>query len=347
MTPTAPGREDRVMAWVEGWVERRSDLILRRDKAGNTLIRIRGRRRGDPVIAVAHTDHPGFVVTGAEGRQLKVEFRGGVRPEYFPDARLEFFDGDDERYKATLVSYDPDEKKGEAQLDRMSQLEPGDIGRWMLRTRKGGDGLYHLGHACDDLAGATASLAALDRARSDPARSNFGVLLTRAEEVGMIGAIAACELGTIPAGARILSIECSRSFPDSPLGAGPIVRVGDAISVFDNELTNKLASAVAADGLDHQRKLMTGGGCEATAFTAYGHRATGLCLALGNYHNMGHLTEVEAGKGVAAPMPETISLDDFHGLVRLLGLSVAAFNHDWDVSESLAALYEREKGILA
>src|SRR5690606_8534498 len=79
--------------------------------------------------------------------------------------------------------------------------------------------------ACDDLAGVAAALGALDRARNEPALRHFAVLLTRAEELGFVGAIGAARDGTLPAGARILSIECSRSFADSPLGAGPIVRV--------------------------------------------------------------------------------------------------------------------------
>jgi hypothetical protein len=36
----------------------------------------------------------------------------------------------------------------------------------------------------------------------------------------------------------------------------------------------------------YQRKLMDGGACESTAFCAYGYEAAGVCLALGNYHNM-------------------------------------------------------------
>ncbi len=54
--------------------------------------------------------------------------------------------------------------------------------------------------ACDDLAGVAAALAALDRARHDPALAHFGVMLTRAEEVGLIGAIHAAKQATIPAG---------------------------------------------------------------------------------------------------------------------------------------------------
>ena len=67
---------------------------------------------------------------------------------------------------------------------------------------------------------------------------------------------------------------------------------------------------------------MAGGSCEATAFSAYGYESTCLCLALGNYHNMGDLSAVEAGKSPAKVAPEVISIDDYRGLVKLLVRSV-------------------------
>ena len=42
----------------------------------------------------------------------------------------------------------------------------------------------------------------------------------------------------------MLSIECSRQSADAPVGGGPIVRVGDASSVFSSELTNRVAETV-------------------------------------------------------------------------------------------------------
>lgn len=323
--PTAPGREHRVLEWVTTWAGRRSDLTARRDDSGNILLTQNGRKRSAPVVAVAHTDHPGFVVGEVDGRQVSVEFRGGVRREYFDAARLEIFDSDDVAWRASLTEFDHDASAGVAVLDRSAPVSPGDIGRWFFGSKRGGVGeRFALAPACDDLAGAAAALSALDRARDDPALRHFGVLLTRAEEVGFVGAIGACRDQTLPIESRVLSIECSRSFADSPIGGGPVVRVGDASSVFDHELTNLIAEAAVAAGLPHQRKLMAGGSCEATAFLAYGNRATGLCLPLGNYHNMGHLDEVEAGRGMATPLPEVVSLDDFHGLIDLLLLATTA-----------------------
>jgi endoglucanase len=129
----------------------------------------------------------------------------------------------------------------------------------------------------------------------------------------------------VPAGARLLCLENSRSFPhDSPIGAGPIVRVGDRLSVFTPELTNRVGDIAAAHAKAHaetfrfQRKLMPGGACEATAFASFGLASTCVCLPLGNYHNMQDIDGVAAGKSKARVGREFIACDDFHWLVELL-----------------------------
>jgi putative aminopeptidase FrvX len=335
--PTTSGREHRVVEWANSWVERREDLKVTADAAGNLLITVKGRKsKTAPVIAAAHMDHPGFVVESVRGRDVTARFRGSVMAEYFDDAAVEFFDARDGRHPGKVVSYDAASKQAVVQLQSpTSVLGLGAIGRWRFAPPKLGvkRGLLHA-PACDDLAGVAAALTALDQARKKPELRHFGVLLTRAEEEGMLGAIAAARDGTCPDDARLLSIEMSRSFADSPIGGGPIVRVGDHSSVFDSELTNRVAAVAKDAKLVHQRKLMDGGSCEATAFGAYGLSATGLCLALGNYHNMADIDGVKAGTAKAVLAPEVISLEDFDGLVGLM--LVAAKGID-EVSSNLRA----------
>ena len=91
------------------------------------------------------------------------------------------------------------------------------------------------------------------------------LLLTVAEEVGFQGTIHAARNGWVPKDAVLLCLENSRSFPhDSPIGAGAILRVGDRISVFTPEITNRLTEVFwFVTKLDAsfrwQRKLMPGG----------------------------------------------------------------------------------------
>ena len=175
---------------------------------------------------------------------------------------------------AQLEEFDPATNRGWLAGENLAAV-PGDIVRWKFPAQSLGiEGDNLRARACDDLAGAAAALCALDRLAADGV-GHFSVLLTRAEEVGFVGAIAACELKTLPVGARVLSIECSRQSADAPIGGGPIVRVGDASSVFSSELTNQVVEAVRSADVRHQRKLMAGGSCEATAFVAFGFQATG------------------------------------------------------------------------
>ena len=93
----------------------------------------------------------------------------------------------------------------------------------------------------------------------------------------------AIRLETLPQSACILSLECSKAFANAPQGAGVIVRVGDASSIFDTGMTHALTLSARARALrdpsfKFQRKLMDGGTCEATPFCAHGYRASGLAL---------------------------------------------------------------------
>jgi len=245
----------------------------------------------------------------------------------------------------------------EVEGNAAARLNMGDIATWAFPPAEiDSQGIVHT-HACDDLAAAAAALCAFDELTrisspagaanptSTPRRDdslNVHLLFTRAEEIGFIGAIAACKLGTMPKGSRVVALENSRSFPDSPIGGGPIVRVGDRLSIFTPWLTNACAkraeqlagapaqptaaqtNAQVVTNLKWQRKLMAGGACEASVFCAYGYDATCLCLPLGNYHNMAHLAELQAGTYDAATLGppraarEFIAAADYLGLIELL-----------------------------
>jgi endoglucanase len=95
---------------------------------------------------------------------------------------------------------------------------------------------------------------------------------------------------------------------------------------------------------------MDGGTCNSTAFVAFGYDASGLCLPLGNYHNMtipgevGYGCGTTAGPGIAT---ETIDLDDFAGLVRILVSCARRFNRYvpgfGEVRDRLTRLYDTEQ----
>ncbi len=346
--PTAAGVEWRVVDWIKTWAAQRDDLRLTTDDHGNVYITRHDVEPGEhappPLYITAHLDHPAFVVTGAfdDGARLELEFRGGVLDPYFSRAPIVAYSREDEPVRAMLTSAGPADpfractaKVAAADCGAASRLKAGDVARWdlpepeILRDEKHGEIVRT--HACDDLAALVAALAAMDRLRHAPEARHVGLMLTRAEEVGFIGAIAACRSGAVDRRARLVLLENSRSFDDSPIGGGPIVRVGDRISTFSPTLTaafaklaENLKKQADEQGLTFawQRKLMPGGACEATAYQAYGYEAACLCLPLGNYHNMAELQRVQDGEPEAVEharcAPEFVSMADVAGLVDLL-----------------------------
>lgn len=328
--PVAAGHEGAAINLVENWVAARRHLELKRDKCGNLLIARRdfkkASRRAAPLFFTAHLDHPAFVALSAKGREVKLEFRGGVHDVYFKGAAIEIFDSGLKRaYPAKVVSLDAAAKPfktANALLSAPAPVGPGCIGRWRFPPAEVKKGIAHT-HACDDLAAVAAALTAYDLVSRDRRLAHAALLLTRAEEVGFVGAIGAARGGFIPKNARLVCLECSRSFPhDSPIGAGPIVRVGDRMSVFTPGLTDLVSDLAAAyqkenPAFKYQRKLMPGGVCEASAFSFYGFRSTCLCLPLGNYHNMADIDGALKGKKVR-PGREFVAVSDFYGLVELL-----------------------------
>jgi endoglucanase len=167
--------------------------------------------------------------------------------------------------------------------------------------------------ACDDLAGAAAMLGAMDELVRGRSSCDAFFLFTRAEEVGFVGAIAAARLKTIPTRCYVVAMETSSQLPFARMGDGPILRVGDRATSFTSEATSfchRIARELAASdsSFRYQRRLMDGGTCESSAYCALGYEATGLCLALGNYHNV-DLKRKKIG-------PEFIDLSDFDNVVK-------------------------------
>jgi len=350
--PTAAGREDRVTAWIEEWLSHRKNLELKADKAGNLLILQKRSNGHDPIYITAHLDHPAFVVHSVKDDSIELEFRGGVQDAYFEGAKIEIFDSQDRKHRAVIEKLNTNTrpfKRVTAKLTkRRKGIIPGDVGRWVFPKPVVKDGLLHT-NACDDLAAVAAALATIDIAHRRKGLEHVGVLLTRAEEVGFVGAIAACKLRTVPKKSRLICLENSRSFPESPIGAGPILRVGDRISVFEPTLTNRITDlmldyAKKNPDFEWQRKLMPGGACEATAFSTYGYESTCLCLPLGNYHNMRDIDGVRHGKRPAKVGREFIAIDDYHGLIQMLLITCARLDEKLPSFEERMEKLIRERG---
>ena len=351
--PTAPFAEHAVSDHVRKFCTRRAALSLTEDRAGNLLVRYR-RGRGTvkhPVCLTAHLDHPGFVAERMTSpTTLHARWRGGVRRNYFVGTGVRFrVDG--RWVRGVVKSVRVHRRGGDARVETArvtvrSPVPEGAVGMWDLSGPRIGRRFICAG-GCDDLAGVAGMLCCIDALcrRRSPGEGFF--LFTRAEEVGFIGALAACRLRTIPARCIVVAVETSSELPSARIGDGPVLRVGDRLSIFTPSATafcRTVADALAKrdKAFAYQRKLMDGGTCESSAYCDFGHRATGVCLALGNYHNMDLRR-----RRIAL---EYVSTRDFENLVKwfiaLVRCGKPYADHDADFRARLRALEEEFAGVL-
>jgi len=266
--PTAPTFEARVRAQIRALIEDLPSITVVEDPFGNLIVLYQGSDAPARFAFTAHMDHPGWRLRPDK------EFLGAV-----PDRLL-----------ATAPIH-----------------EFGDFGMWDLPAfLLEGDRIHS--RACDDLIGCATIVATLrDLSAAKAAASVYG-LFTRAEEVGFIGAIQLAKSRALPSDVTVISLETSAVWPPATIGAGPIIRVGDRISVFDPATTEYFVEIAKSQNRPHQRCLMAGGTCEGTAFQTYGYRSGALCIALGNYHNCAPDDRIAT---------EYVSLSDMVGLVEL------------------------------
>lgn len=269
-TPTAPFHEYHVAAAIEEYLEPLPHVSLEKDKYGNLIARYRKGRKKPHLAFAAHMDHPGWVKHDGEE-----EFLGGVPKERLDQHEVEWFGP-----------------------FGMWKLTPFEVEEGMIRSR-----------VCDDLIGCAAIIALFMELEDAEVDADVYGLFTRAEEVGFNGAVAMAKNWPLPKGVRFVSLETSAPRGGAEIGEGPAIRVGDRSSVFDDAITAELVDAATEEKIPHQRCLLDGGSCEATAMNLYGIPAAGISVLLGNYHN------VPPKRGIAE---EYVSLKDAKNLVKLI-----------------------------
>jgi putative aminopeptidase FrvX len=290
--PTASFHEHRVLRRLAAHAAGLG-LPTAQDRWGNLHVRYRGRAGGPSWTCVAHTDHPGFVVTRAAGRKLRARWFGRVEPHYFAGARVRLFPegGPPVRGRVTAARRGARGRVSQIAIAAEAPVPVGAIGSWDIPDLRCRGERLSL-RAADDLVGCALLAAVLESLARTRSPASLRVVYTRAEEAGLLGATALARSGALPAADPVLVLETSRELACGRLGAGPVVRVGDRMSVFDPGLA-RLLQVTAEElcrrrrGVRVQRGLMDGGTCEATPFGAFGYRAAGIAIPLGNYHNMG------------------------------------------------------------
>jgi endoglucanase len=334
--PTAAGHEHFVRDYLLTALRDLPHVRTRLDEFGNLIARYHHKARGrEPVRLVAHMDHPAFAVVGRE-----LHFRGGVEENYFLGEKV-IFHGATERHLGEAVIIGT-HFSAEAKRARLAESIPdhATFATWDLPAPDCTKRLF-VSPACDDLAQVATVLALLQRLAHESASASVEALFTRAEEVGFYGTLAALKSKQPLEPMATLSLETSSGRGFARLDDGPIVRVGDRLSIFDSRVTHWLETAfrdlkARVPRTAWQRLLMGGGACEATVFHRAGFPTGALCVSMNAYHNM--------GPGDALRR-ESISLRDWQGLYDFLHFLVTEARPvaaaDGAVTERLAGLEKK------
>ena len=268
--PTAPFHEDAVRDAIVAELENCPQVTMKHDAFGNIIARYqRGPRRRPEWTFAAHMDHPGWVRRKEEWR-----FLGSVAEQYLINPRRREF---------------------------------GDFAMWDLPAFEVRGEEIH-SRACDDLLGCAEIICLFHELEARKAPAHCLGIFTRAEEVGFWGAIQLARSGVLPKGITIFSLETSVPRGGAKMGAGPIVRVGDRLSIFDSAGTADVISVANKNKVPVQRCLLDGGACEATAYQLYGYRSVAASIGLGNYHNCAPDGSVQC---------EYVAVSDYENMVRL------------------------------
>jgi len=315
-SPTTSYFESGPLEVVRAFVAAHPGFTLEEDAYGNLIVRTPGKRRKVELAFSAHLDHPGFHYLGKRGKAHRVLLVGGVPERFLAGAPVRFHDPRTLSALATAlvgkVEKNPQGGSEAVLTDFRGRAREGMFGVFDLPSGVVRGRRLHA-RVCDDLMGAAAILSVLEILAAEHHPQSVAGIFTRAEETGFVGC-----LGLMRSGAaknmQVIGLECSPRRTTAKPGLGPVIRAGDRMSIFDPELTLALedaaaAVAAAAPEFRWQRALMDGGSCESTVYNAFGVRAAGACLALGNYHNCGP-------KGSIAP--EYVDWHDYEGLIALL-----------------------------
>jgi endoglucanase len=349
--PTAPFREKHVIQALRHTLSR-GHVPFFEDRIGNVVVGVGSEKEylqllrsqshaKEPVrVFIAHMDHPGFHgsrwINTKEGHdELEVKWHGGSPTAFLKDAKTWLATSQGPWGEGRITQAQLLENGRAIQTARVRILKaviPSHGARPRAEEIYGGfsfrsplwkEGDLYYTKAADDLVGVFAIVSlALDLFSKKGKNKHAPMigLLTRAEEVGFIGAIGHFEAGYLQKAKRpilCVSLETSRTLPGAELGKGPVVRLGDKYTVFDAGAL-RVFTELALKSLPekHQRRVMDGGSCEATAATVYGFPCIGISVPLGNYHNQ-NLEGGPDSTGPNGPAPEFVHQDDIEGLLTL------------------------------
>ena len=322
--PTVPFNESFPISSLNRFLEAHPKLTRTTDAYGNIFIKFDGSKSSDSPrsILTAHLDHPGFNwIKNIDSKTSLFGIYGGINKNLLMNQAVRIYNpsirNNSRSIRGKIINlHDSQTSRATVKVAYSSNVKIAvskhsfcclDVTPWRIFGNK-----LHA-RVCDDLVGVAAGLKTLADLSLSNQTLNAGILLTRAEEVGFAGMLGALNENYLSKKDVYVNIECSSIRAGAILGGGPIVRVGDRITVFDPNMSLALTNCATIlkntdSNFKFQRKLMDGGACEATPLARAGYKTGAVAIPLDNYHNDG-ITKLKA---------EIVDVRDVNNLIKLL-----------------------------
>ena len=257
--PTAPLHESEVMAFISTFGSLRG-LSETRDAYGNLVLTLEGHvglpHEGHaPLTFLAATDHPGCEIVAVAGNIAEAIWHGELPAASVGDARLRFFGSNVPRAARITSLSTRTTPGGEVVVDRLllspeGRVHVGDFGVLDF-PGVSTEGEWLRARGASQLVGTGLLLELLDRlvlGRLDLGRLALGrstarvqAVFVRASVLMHAGALAALKSGIFLAGQSVISVHGCPEQPGASCGGGPVLRLGDALGLYDPGLCRALA----------------------------------------------------------------------------------------------------------
>ncbi len=300
-----------------------SKIVFIEDEFGNIIVELKGSNPEIPPIAfVAHMDHPGFEIESISGEKVMAAPLGGVPNSAISKGAQCFVLNESHERVSCVLTPTEDPSLRLVNVSGADNLEVGLPVFFDLEDFSVDEEFIYM-RALDDLAGCAAIITALENVINSPLENSVYGVFTRAEEVGLIGARLLAQSNLLPLNTFVVSVETSSVIPGVTQNKGPVIRTGDASYTFDAQaeqilLMSRDLISKEDSSFKSQRHLMDAGSCEASAFMAYGYKATGIAFPLNNWHNAS--TEIKDPNSNITS--ESIGISDFINGTKLIEVAM-------------------------
>ena len=231
-----------------------------RDAYGNLVLTLEGHvglpHEGHaPLTFLAATDHPGCEIVAVAGNIAEAIWHGELPAASVGDARLRFFGSNVPRAARITSLSTRTTPGGEVVVDRLllspeGRVHVGDFGVLDF-PGVSTEGEWLRARGASQLVGTGLLLELLDRlvlGRLDLGRLALGrstarvqAVFVRASVLMHAGALAALKSGIFLAGQSVISVHGCPEQPGASCGGGPVLRLGDALGLYDPGLCRALA----------------------------------------------------------------------------------------------------------